>query len=239
MTLTDDDVRAALDHRLAAAGLLDDDAIPAPRQADLRLAPVPDRSPRRRVLAVAAALVLLAGVAALVAARDEGTTRTQTATTTTASPTTTEPADDRAALPPPWPKLDVRPQTSLDLHGDPIDSEQEFSERLSELDAQTKTEAATGRMNVLDQLTGEVVNVDALGYNAQWFDVVHWYDEHIGMPDDGLMVGLDPAIVFTDGSYRLIYRSDLDCTPNADGHRPPPCLDREDVGLPSDAPGGG
>jgi hypothetical protein len=247
MTLTDEDLRAALDHRLRAAGLADDDAIPAPTERGLRLVPSAARSPRaRRMATVAAAVLLVAGGALLIAGRRDGASDTQTvptASTSAPTPTSTSiPTDGRRdALPPPWPMLDTRPADKLDLHGDPIDSEQEFVDRLPELDQQTKDDAAAGRMNVIDQLTGEIVSVDQAAYNAQFDDVTDWYRDHLGGFDGVTMAELDPLIVFTNGSFRIVHRASLDCSPLPDGRTRPACtrFDRHgnDIGV-APRPGG-
>lgn len=231
MTVDHDLIRTALDHRIHAAGLHDEAAIPEPHVVSLDLARPSSPAPAaRRVLGVAAALAVLGATAAVVATRsDDGprSTVTRPATTTTAAAPTTTIA--RPELPPPWPRLEVHPALELPDH-EPIETEADFLDVLPELDAQGKAQMeATGRVTLRDDLTGELVSVDALAMGEQYQAAARWYREHIdatvpNVIDAAWIAAKDPVTLFTDGSVRLVYRSDLDCSRRADGTTKAYCL---------------
>ena len=80
---------------------------------------------------------------------------------------------------------------------------------------------------MLDDLTGDLVNVPIDAFDQQAMEAMRWYTEHIA-PTDGsgsavTVAEMDPVLVFTDGSHRFVYRSDLDCAPDADGDVAPIC----------------
>lgn len=213
MTITDDQIRDALEHRIRAAGLDDPAAISSAPRPDLHLATPAGTDPtrsRRRVLAVAAALVAAGGTAAVLANRppDHGRLRT----TPTASTTTT--TSVRLQLPPPWPRLETFPELALPK-GDPNESDEELLARLPELDAQTRAQfEETGRENIRDDVTGELLSVDAYDHGRQVTEAARWRTEHFGDPGPGPLTpedlfAQDPVLIFTDGSVRLVYRSDL------------------------------
>lgn len=224
MTLTHDQIRAALDHRIRAAGLDVADAIP-----DALAAPETDggrQLGRRRATAIlVAAAVLVAGaIGALGHHADHSTVRAVVPATESAPSTTAPPA--RSALPPPWPRLEVRPPDHIDV-GPPRPGE-DRADRIAELDRAGRAQlAATGRIDVVDQLTGELVNVDQAAYLRQSYEVLQWLRNHLAQ-QSGSAIDLrrtDLVAVFTDGSFRIVYSSDLDCRPMATGNRPPACAD--------------
>ena len=226
MTLDRTDIRAALDHRITAAGLDDPANIPAPHQVPLVGGPSGNRSRSRRVLAAAAALVLVGGGGLAFAIAARGHDRPGSVVvpaTTSADPSTTTTTDPRPSLPPPWPKLETRAPSRLP--GKAATSKEEFEAELPALDASSRADVArTGRFDVIDQLTGDLVSVDVQQYSAQFQHVMAWLRAHrAALPGFGPATVEDPIAVFTDGSFRLVYRSDLDCSPLPDGRTPPAC----------------
>lgn len=214
-------IRTALQARVRAAGLDDPATIPEPRL--LPLAEVVElRAPNgpRRVLAAAAAVLVL-GIGAVAALTEGGGPSTPT-------PATVPPAgpiEDRPALPAPLPALPTLPPAGS---GAPVETPDQLQEQLEQLvDAQARYEA-----DVVDQMTGELVRIDLGDLDAQLEVLLDWYRTHVegGAGASSLSAAtMDPVPVFTDGSYRLVYRSDLDCSVLPDG-RPRPACTLADLG---------